>query len=438
MSMTKRLAIVPFALLLLILLGTFLHPSVPAQTIVEGISAADTAWMLSATGLVLIMTPGLAFFYGGMVGKKNVISTMLQSFISMAVVTILWVVVGFSLAFGDSINGIIGSPTSYFFFQHVIDGRPWELAPTIPFVLFALYQLKFAIITPALITGALAERIKFTSYIFFIVLFTLFIYCPLAHATWHPQGILAKYGVLDFAGGTVVHMSAGWAALAGALFLKGRTNNTHSPARVTYVLLGTGLLWFGWFGFNAGSAFAANGIAAIALATTTTASAAAAFTWIIFDAVKGRKPSAMGTCIGAVVGLVAITPAAGFVTIPHSLAIGIISSVVSNLMVDWRTKTNIDDTLDVFPCHGVGGMVGMLLTGVFAHGNINPAVVNNGLIFGTSTLFIKHVVALVGVSVFVFVGTYLLLLITDAVTPLRVLPQEEEMGLDKSQHGESL
>jgi ammonium transporter, Amt family len=320
----------------------------------------------------------------------------------------------------------------------VIDGRPWELAPTIPFVLFALYQLKFAIITPALITGALAERIKFTSYIFFIVLFTLFIYCPLAHATWHPQGILAKYGVLDFAGGTVVHMSAGWAALAGALFLKGRTNNSHSPARVTYVLLGTGLLWFGWFGFNAGSAFAANGIAAIALATTTTASAAAAFTWIIFDAVKGRKPSAMGTCIGAVVGLVAITPAAGFITIPHSLAIGIISSVVSNLMVDWRTKTNIDDTLDVFPCHGVGGMVGMLLTGVFAHGNINPAVVNNGLIFGTSTLFIKHVVALIGVSVFVFVGTYLLLLITDAVTPLRVLPQEEEMGLDKSQHGESL
>lgn len=438
MSMTKRLAIVPFALLLLILLGTFLHPSVPTQTIVEGISAADTAWMLSATGLVLIMTPGLAFFYGGMVGKKNVISTMLQSFISMAVVTILWVVVGFSLAFGDSINGIIGSPTSYFFFQHVIDGRPWELAPTIPFVLFALYQLKFAIITPALITGALAERIKFTSYIFFIVLFTLFIYCPLAHATWHPQGILAKYGVLDFAGGTVVHMSAGWAALAGALFLKGRTNNSHSPARVTYVLLGTGLLWFGWFGFNAGSAFAANGIAAIALATTTTASAAAAFTWIIFDAVKGRKPSAMGTCIGAVVGLVAITPAAGFITIPHSLAIGIISSVVSNLMVDWRTKTNIDDTLDVFPCHGVGGMVGMLLTGVFAHGNINPAVVNNGLIFGTSTLFIKHVVALIGVSVFVFVGTYLLLLITDAVTPLRVLPHEEEMGLDKSQHGESL
>ncbi|TAE17592.1 MAG: ammonium transporter [Bacteroidetes bacterium] len=436
--MTKRLAIVPFALLLLILLGTFLHPSVPTQTIVEGISAADTAWMLSATGLVLIMTPGLAFFYGGMVGKKNVISTMLQSFISMAVVTILWVVVGFSLAFGDSINGIIGSPTSYFFFQHVIDGRPWELAPTIPFVLFALYQLKFAIITPALITGALAERIKFTSYIFFIVLFTLFIYCPLAHATWHPQGILAKYGVLDFAGGTVVHMSAGWAALAGALFLKGRTNNSHSPARVTYVLLGTGLLWFGWFGFNAGSAFAANGIAAIALATTTTASAAAAFTWIIFDAVKGRKPSAMGTCIGAVVGLVAITPAAGFITIPHSLAIGIISSVVSNLMVDWRTKTNIDDTLDVFPCHGVGGMVGMLLTGVFAHGNINPAVVNNGLIFGTSTLFIKHVVALIGVSVFVFVGTYLLLLITDAVTPLRVLPHEEEMGLDKSQHGESL
>jgi Amt family ammonium transporter len=441
MSMSRKLALVPFLFLIGIVIISFFKDSVPSATIpiYEAIDTGDTAWMLISSALVLIMTPGLAFFYGGMVSKKNVLSTMLQSFICMAVITVLWVIMGFSLAFGESIGGIIGNPATFFMMGGVLEGAPWTLAPTIPLILFAFFQLKFAIITPALITGAFAERIKFTSYILFLVLFSLFIYSPLAHATWHPDGVLFKLGVLDFAGGTVVHMSAGWAALACAMYLKRRNEGEHQPARISYVLLGTGLLWFGWFGFNAGSAFGANTLAATALATTTTASAAAAFTWIIFDAVRGRKPGAMGTCIGAVVGLVAITPAAGFISIPHSIIIGIVASVVSNMMVEWRTKrTNLDDTLDVFPCHGVGGMTGMLLTGVFAHPHINAVVTTKGLAFGETGLFMVHLVALIGVSVFVFGGSLLLLKITDLISPLRVTPEEESEGLDWSQHGEKL
>lgn len=406
--------------------------------ITTNFSTSDIAWMLTAVALVLIMTPGLAFFYGGMVSKKNVISTMLQSFISMVIVTILWVVIGFSLAFGDSVHGIIGNPATFFMMKGVNTFAAWPLAPTIPILLFAFFQLKFAIITPALITGAFAERIRFRSYIIFICLFSLCIYCPLAHATWHPEGILYRLGVLDFAGGTVVHMSAGWAALASALYLKNRVEPSHNPARITYVLLGTGLLWFGWFGFNAGSAFGASGLAVTALATTTTASAAAAFAWIGFDVLRGKKPSAMGTCIGMVVGLVAITPAAGFVSVPHSILIGIISSVISNIVVQLRSRTRIDDTLDVFPCHGIGGIVGMLLTGVFAHQNINEVVTTNGLLFGEISLFKVQVFAMIGVSAFVFLGSLLLLKITDLITPLRVSVAEETAGLDFSQHGESL
>ena len=302
-----------------------------------------------------------------------------------------------------------------------------------------MYQLKFAIITPALITGAFAERIRFTSYILFICLFFIFIYAPLAHATWHPDGILAKLGVLDFAGGTVVHMSAGVAALASALYLKqGNRNGGHEPARITYVMLGTGLLWFGWFGFNAGSAFGATALAASALATTTTASGAAALAWIFFDAARGEKPTAMGVCIGIVVGLVAITPAAGFVTVPHSLIIGAVAAVVSRLVVDWRTHSRVDDTLDVFPCHGVGGMVGMLLTGVFATGKVNGAVSTDGLFFGHTALFTAHLIGLAGSTVFILVMAFVLLKVTDLISALRVTPEEEEIGLDISQHGEKL
>jgi len=432
--------VLPFLLLMLVVVLALLFPAADIVNVPDSkIDTGDTAWLLVATALVLLMTPGLAYFYGGMVRKKNVISTMLQSLVCMGLITVLWVIFGFSLAFGDDIGGIIGDPSTFFMMKGMIGNQVWPLAPTIPLVLFAMFQLKFAVITPALITGAFAERIRFNSYLIFITLFMIVIYAPLAHATWHPNGILFQKGVLDFAGGTVVHMSAGWAALASALFLKKRAKPDHTPARVSYVILGTGLLWFGWFGFNAGSAVGSNTLAATALGTTTTASAAAAMAWIFFDIFRGKKPSAMGACIGAVVGLVAITPAAGFVTVSHSLIIGIVAAVVSNLVVIWRSRTSIDDTLDVFPCHGVGGMMGMLMTGIFASQNVNSAnTTGNGLYYGETKLFFIHIGALIVVSVFAFVGSYVLLLITNAISPLRVTPEEEEAGLDLSQHDEEL
>ena len=394
---------------------------------------ADIAWMLTASGLVLLMTPGLSFFYGGMVSKKNIISTMLQSFISLGVVTLLYVIVGFSLCFGDSYYGIIGNPFQYFFFRNVGLNINESLAPTIPILLFAIFQLKFAIITPALITGSFAERVKFNAYLIFITLFSLFIYCPLAHWTWHPDGFLRQWGVLDFAGGAVVHMSAGYAALAGALFLGPRISfgdSKHTePANIPYVILGTGMLWFGWFGFNAGSSLGANIIAVQAFATTIAASASAMMAWIFFDAARGKKPSAMGACIGSVVGLVAITPAAGFVSIPHSIFIGFIAALISNLAVRAKNKSNLDDTLDVFPCHGVGGIVGMMMTAVFAR--------EVGLFYGETTTFLYHLLALVIVSVYTFGGSYLLYWVTDKIEPLRVSVADEDFGLDFTQHGET-
>src|ERR1044071_10397165 len=378
-------ALVPFILLLAVSVLALFIPAVPTTIVTEGINSGDVAWMLAATALVLLMTPGLAYFYGGMIDTKNIISTMLQSFIAMGVISVLWIVVGFSLAFGESIGGFIGDPRTFFMFQNVLDGKPWSLAPTIPLVLFAFFQLKFAIITPALITGTFAERIRFKSYVLFIILFSLFIYAPLAHWTWHSGGFLFKMGVLDFAGGTVVHMSAGFAALAASMYLKskGEVKHTMTPANVPFVLLGTGLLWFGWFGFNAGSALSAGALAASAFATTNTASAAAGLAWILLDAVRGKKPSALGFCIGAVVGLVAITPAAGFVTIPSSLFIGTFASLISNVVVHWKSKTTLEDTLDVFPCHGVGGAVGMVMTGLLAHQSVNSLnTTGNGLLFG--------------------------------------------------------
>lgn len=414
----------------------FQNTATPASGI--KFDSGDTAWMIVATALVLLMTPGLGFFYGGMVGKKNVISTMLQSFMAMVIVSVLWVVIAFGLCFGPSIGGFIGNPIPNLFFNNVNANAAWPLAPTIPLLLFALFQVKFAIITPALITGAFAERIRFWSYLVFMVLFILFVYTPLAHCTWHPDGIFFKMGVLDFAGGTVVHMSAGWAALAGAMFLGKRKGLKANPARITYVLLGTGLLWFGWFGFNAGSAMGANNLAAQALGTTTVAAAAASMTWVFFDKILGHKLSAMGACIGAVVGLVAITPAAGYVSMAHAITIGIISAVVSNLAVSKFPKGKIDDALDVFACHGVGGMTGMLLTGVFASKAINPVITDQGLLFGETKLFVNQMVALICVSVFAFTASYALFFITNKITRLRVSEDKEELGLDISQHGEFL
>ena len=428
----REFSALPFLLIAAVsVAGALVRPA--PQTVTGGpINPGDVAWMLTATGLVLLMTPGLSFFYGGMVRTKNVVSTMLQSFVAMAVISILWIVVGFSLAFGESVHGVIGNPATYFMFTRVGTATHPDLAPTIPLILFALFQLKFAIITPALISGSFAERVRFTSYLLFMCLFSVFIYAPLAHWTWHPEGFLHRLGVLDFAGGTVVHMSAGLAALAGAMTLGRRkihqASETHAPANVPFVILGTGMLGFGWFGFNAGSALSAGGQAAMAFATTNTASAAAALAWIFFDGMRGQKPSALGACVGAVVGLVAITPAAGYVSIGASIFIGTCASVVSNLMVHWKTKSTLDDTLDVFPCHGVGGMVGMLMTGVFAR--------DVGLMSGATRTFLVHSFALVFVAAFSFAGSYLLYKVTDLVIPLRVSEEQEEIGLDLSQHGE--
>jgi len=438
--MKQKLSIVPFSVLLIVsILGVVLSGT-PGSTFSEGLDNGDIAWMLAASALVLLMTPGLALFYGGMVNAKNVISTMLQSFICMGIISVLWVVVGFSLAFGDSIGGFIGDPRTYFMFNGVLESKPWPLASTIPLVLFAFFQLKFAVITPALITGSFSERIRFTSYILFACLFSMFIYAPIAHWTWHPNGFLFGMGVLDFAGGTVVHISAGCAALAAALYLgKRKVDAIHAPANIPFVLIGTGLLWFGWFGFNAGSAVGASSLAATAFATTNTAAAAAGLAWILFDAFKGKKPSAMGFCIGVVVGLVAITPAAGFVGISVSIFIGVVASLISNMVVSLRARTSIDDTLDVFPCHGVGGMVGMLMTGIFAHTAINAGnTTGNGLFYGETTLFFTHLKALGIVVAFSFIGSLVLLKLTDLISPLCVTPEEETLGLDATQHDEQL
>lgn len=397
----------------------------------EGLVAGDVAWMIAATAMVLFMTPGLSFFYGGMVGRRSVISTMLQSFICMGAVSIIWLAFGFSLAFGESIGGIIGNPFTFAFFKDVGLNPNDNFSSTIPFALFALFQLKFAIICPALVTGSFAERVRFTSYVLFACLFSIVIYSPLAHMTWHPDGLLRNLGVLDFAGGTVVHMSAGVAALIGALYLGKRNYNTDQlPSNIPFVLLGTGMLWFGWFGFNAGSALEAGGLAVHAFLTTNMASAMAMITWLAFELASGRKASAVGAGIGAVVGLVAITPAAGFVTVSASLAIGFISSGVCFYAVKLLSKTGVDDTLDVFPCHGVGGILGMVLTGVFA--------VEGGLITGETSLFWLHIVSCIAVIAFVAVASWVLFYVTDKLAPLRVAEHEEEIGLDISQHGETI
>jgi Amt family ammonium transporter len=384
--------------------------------------------MLVSSAFVLLMTPGLAFFYGGMVNKKNIISTMLQSFVALGIVSVLWVIVGFSLAFGDSIGGIVGDPRTYFNFNNVSLSPHPDFGATIPFLLFAFFQLKFAIITPALITGSFAGRIRFRSYILYIVLFIIFIYAPLAHMTWHPDGLLRNWGVLDFAGGTVVHMSAGFAALAGALFLGKRKEVVHETTNTPYIILGTALLWFGWFGFNAGSALGVNSDTIIAFANTNLASATAMITWIFYDRFMGRKMSALNACIGAIVGLVAITPAAGFVTLGQSIFIGAIAAMISNWAIQLKNKSRLDDTLDVFPSHGVGGVVGMVLTAVFAK--------EVGLIYGETETFTWHLIALVLVAAFTFGGSWMLYWVVNKCIPVRVTEEQEARGLDASQHGE--
>ena len=422
------------ALALLVPAIWFLGTSYDEATTEASMSAldtGDTAWMVVASAFVLLMTPGLAFFYGGMVDKRHIISTMLQSFVALGVISVLWVLVGFSLCFGDSLGGIVGDPRTFLAFRGVGLSPNADFAGTIPFLLFALFQLKFAIITPALITGSMAGRVRFRAYILFMVLFALIVYPPLCHMTWHPDGLLRQWGVLDFAGGTVVHMSAGCAALAGALFLGRRMDSELTPANIPFVILGTGLLWFGWFGFNAGSAFSAGADAVLAFANTNLASATAMITWIFFDRFRDRKMSAVGACIGAVVGLVAITPAAGFVSLGDSVLIGFVASLVSNLAIDVFHKSGrVDDTLDVFASHGIGGMVGMILTGVFA--------AEVGLTSGEFETFGKHIAALVAVAVGAFGLSYALFAVVNSLIPMRVTSKQEQRGLDDSQHGEKV
>jgi len=426
--MKKRWIILMAILIVISVMGLFAPEQPELWTVDSNVNNADVAWMITATIFVLMMTPGLSLFYGGMVRQKNVISTILQSFIAMGVISIIWVVFGFSLAFGDDIGSFVGNPATFFMFDGVGAKTDPLLAPTIPLALFALFQMKFAIITPSLITGSFAERVRFSGYLVFMMLFCIFVYCPLAHWTWHPDGFLRQMGVVDFAGGIVVHASSGVAALAGAIFLGKRTeqNSTHVPANIPFVILGAAMLWLGWFGFNSGSSLAANGVAVKAFLNTNTASATAMMAWVVFDCLRGRKPSAMGAAIGAVVGLVAITPSAGFVTVGESIFIALVTTIVCNVAVYWKNHTSVDDALDVFPTHGVGGILGTVLTGVFVH----------GLIDGHWDVFLIHILAVIIVCVYTFVVTYALYWLTNKMIPMRVSANSERIGLDISQHDE--
>jgi Amt family ammonium transporter len=414
-------------------------------------TAGDLSWLMTSTALVMLMTPALGFFYGGLVRKKNLVSTIVQCLIIFAVVSIIWAILGYSLVFGPSINGVIGD-LSYVGLNNIgIHSVNQALAPAIPEMLFFAFQLKFAAITPALIIGACAERIKFRSLLIFIVLWSILIYAPIAHWVWNPNGWLHDLGAIDFAGGIVVHISAGLSALAAALVLgrrkgcgipwkehmkaaKKESATEFKPTNIPYVILGAGLLWFGWFGFNGGSALAANDLAVSALVTTNLAAAAAAVSWMLLDwAIKG-KPSAVGISVGAVVGLVAITPAAGYVTVTSALIIGLAAGVISNLVANWRAgRWRIDDSLDVFACHGVGGIWGSIATGLFATAAVNGV---NGLFFGNAGQLVSQLLAVAVVAPFAFFGSYALLKVVNVFSPLRVTPQAEDAGLDLSEHGE--
>jgi ammonium transporter, Amt family len=406
--------------------GQPMHP-LPPQ-----VNQADVAWILSASGLVLLMTPGLGFFYAGMVTSGNVLSILAQSLAAMIVVSLTWILVGFGIAFGPSFGGLVGDPRSFFLLQGAGIEPHLELGKTIPLILFALFQMKFAIIAPAIIIGAFAERVRFSSYLLFLSAWSIFVYAPLAHWAWSPEGILFKLGVIDFAGGTTVHISAGMAALAGSLFVGRRRVLEHGehpkPHNIPFVVLGTGLLWFGWFGFNAGSSFAADGIAVLAFINTNTACATAALTWLALEKLGGKQPSTLGLCIGAVVGLVAITPSAGLVSLNASLAIGALGSLASYGALSQKHRWKFDDALDVCACHGVGGVIGMIVAAIFA--------TKGGLINGDTNLLVRHFIGLAIVLPFSFGASLLIFKVVDMIIPLRVSEEEEDQGLDRSQHGE--
>ncbi len=397
-------------------------------------NAPDTAFMLLATALVLIMTPGLAFFYGGLVGRKNVSTIMMQSFVSLGVTTVLWVTVGYSLCFGSDIGGIIGSPSDHFLMSGLAVGDIYpELG--IPVYLFAVYQLMFAVITPALITGAFANRMTFKAYLTFLVTWQLLVYYPFVHMVWG-GGWMADYGVLDFAGGIVVHAIAGMAALATVFFLGPRRVAEPEPHNIPFVALGTALLWFGWFGFNAGSALGVSEVSVLAFINTQIGGAFAGVTWMILEWKLQQKPTLVGFCVGVVAGLATVTQAAGFVTPQGAMLIGILAGSIPYAAVSFRQKRNWDDALDVWGVHGIGGVVGILALGVLATKTVNSAG-DDGLYYGDSSFFVKELVG-VGVGiVWALVVTYVLLWVIDKITPVRVSEADEQAGLDNALHGET-
>ncbi len=434
-------------------------PSDAEAAITNAQTAADTAFMLIAAALVLLMTPGLAFFYGGFVRSRNILNTLMMSFVLMALVGVTWILWGYSLAFAPGLpfigglkwlflNGVGLETTDY-----LVGSQPEAVvsyAPTIPHQAFMIYQGMFAIITPALISGAIVERVSFRAYFLFVFLWSTFIYPPLAHMVWAKGGLMGLYGgfgALDFAGGTVVHISSGISALVAALVIGPRKTYPDHPAaphNVPFILLGAGLLWFGWFGFNAGSALASGGLATIAFVTTNTAAAAAALVWIFLEWGLRGKPTAVGIATGAVAGLVGVTPAAGFITPIGALLIGAITATCCFFAISMKVKLGIDDALDTFPVHGVGGTVGAILTGIFATKLVNPAG-GNGLLFGeTGQLFqgndpsqlLKQLGATVIAYVFAGAGTFIILKIIDATVGLRLKPDAELQGMDISEHGE--
>ncbi len=398
----------------------------------------NTAWMLASTALVMIMLPGLALFYGGLVRRKNVLSTIMHSFFGLALVSVVWVIIGFSLAFGPDLGGLglIGG-FDYAFFMGVGQDPSPLYGPTIPFLLFAAFQLMFAAITPALITGAFAERKRFSAFVLFTVLWSILVYSPIAHWVWSTDGWLYKLGALDFAGGTVVHISSGVSALIVAILIGRRAANGEKmePHDVPMTVLGAGLLWFGWFGFNAGSALSAGGLAASAFVVTNIAAAAATITWVAASYIHKGKVSVVGAACGAVAGLVAITPASGFVAVGGALIIGLVAGGLCYSATLLRERIKVDDALDVFAVHGVGGMFGAIATGVFATAAVQSAY--SGLIDGNPSQVITQLVAVVATIGYAVVATFIIVKVVDVILGIRVTASSEEAGLDLSVHGEA-
>jgi len=393
----------------------------------------NTGFMLIATSLVMLMTPGLAFFYGGLVGRKNVLTIMIQSFVSMGLTTIVWYAVGYSLSFSGNPGGVIGNLDNAFL--RGVDVNSIFISAQIPLFVFIAYQMMFAIITPALITGAFANRVRFNAYLIFLVAWLLLVYFPMVHMIWG-GGLLQKWGVLDFAGGIVVHNIAGMAALASVIFVGKRMFPDKGPHSIPLVALGTGLLWFGWYGFNAGSELKVDSVTAIAFLNTDIAASFAAIVWMIMAWIFEKKPTFLGLLTGAVAGLATITPAAGYITPTSAVIIGSASGIVCYLAISLKNRWKLDDALDVWGVHGVGGMLGIISLGIFADLAVNVAG-SNGLLLGNSSFFLKELAAVVGSSVYAFGVSYGMLWLINKITPVKVTAREEETGLDEALHGET-